>query len=159
MDERWVAIACFSDAEWQSLVEGMGSPEWARDPKFATFDARKQNADELDANINAWTTDKDAYDVMHDLQARGVPAGVVQTAREVLDYDDHAKERGYYVYLDHPETGRAAYDGPPFRLSKTPGELAWPAPLLGQHTEYVCKEILGLGDEEIAELMVAGALT
>ena len=95
---------------------------------------------------------------MHELQRRGVPAGVVQSAREMLDKDEHLKERGYYVYLEHPETGRAAYDGPPFVLSKTPGKLRAPAPCLGEHTEYVCKEILGLGDEEIAELMVAGAL-
>ena len=53
---------------------------------------------------------------------------------------------------------RTAYDGPPLRLSKTPGKLRSPAPLLGEHTEQVCKEILGLSDEEIADLMVAGAL-
>ena len=77
----------------------------------------------------------------------------------MLDFDEHLKARGYYVYLDHPETGRSAYDGPPAKFSKTPGELRSPAPLLGQHTEQVCKEILGLGDDEMADLMVAGALT
>ena len=51
-----------------------------------------------------------------------------------------------------------AYDGPPFKLSKTPGKLRSPAPLLGEHTEHVCKEVLGLSDDEIADLMVAGAL-
>ncbi|MCH7999670.1 MAG: CoA transferase, partial [Chloroflexi bacterium] len=51
-----------------------------------------------------------------------------------------------------------AYDGPPLKLSATPGKLRSPAPLLGEHTEYVCKEILGLSDEEVADLMVAGAL-
>lgn len=160
MDERWIAIACFSDAEWCSLVEAMGpSVEgWALDASFATHDGRKAHEAELDAGVNAWTADKDAYELMRDLQSRGVPAGVVQSARELLDCDDHLKERGYYVYLDHPETGRAAYDGPPFKLSKTPGRLATPAPLLGQHTEYVCKEILGLTDEEIADLLIAGAL-
>jgi len=86
-----------------------------------------------------------------------VPAGVVQSAREMLA-DEHLKERGYYVYLDHPETGRSAYDGPPFKLSKTPGRLRAPAPLLGEHTEYVCREILGLGDEEVADLLVEGVL-
>ena len=159
MDERWVAIACFSDDEWQALVKALGNPSWAPDAKFATHEARKQNEDELDANINAWTADKDAYEVMHLLQSSGVPAAVVESAREMLDYDEHLKERGFYAYLDHQETGRAAYDGPPFKMSKTPGELRWPAPLLGEHTEYVCKEILGLSDEEIADLFIAGALT
>jgi benzylsuccinate CoA-transferase BbsF subunit len=159
IDEQWAVIACFSDDQWRALVTQMGSPDWAIDPKFATPEARKQNEDELDANINTWTADKDPYDVMHDLQARGVPAGVVQSAREVLDRDEHLKERGYYAYLDHPEAGRTAYDGPPFKMSETPGELRWPAPLLGEHTEYVCKELLGLSDDEIADLLVAGALT
>jgi crotonobetainyl-CoA:carnitine CoA-transferase CaiB-like acyl-CoA transferase len=68
------------------------------------------------------------------------------------------KARGYYVYLDHPEAGHNAYDGPPFRLSKTPGTLHGPAPMLGQHNEQVCKEVLGMGDEEIAEAIVAQAL-
>lgn len=154
MDEQWVAIACFTDEQWAAVSQATG----ISDAKFATHEGRKANEDELDGLINAWTADKSPYDVMHDLQARDVPAGVVQSAREVLDSDEHLKERGYYVYLDHPEAGRTAYDGPPFQLSKTPGELRSPAPLLGEHTEYVCKELLGLGDEEITELMVAGAL-
>ncbi|MDO8615473.1 MAG: CoA transferase [Dehalococcoidia bacterium] len=158
MDERWVAIACFSDAEWQALVEAMGKPAWALDAKFSTLAARKTNEPELDAGVSAWTADKDAYDLMRDLQSSGVPAGVVQSARELLDVDEHLKARGYYAYLDHPETGRAAYDGPPFKLSKTPGALRSPAPQLGQHTEYVCKEILGLTDEQIADLLVEGVL-
>ncbi len=158
MDQSWVAIACFSDDEWRALADAMGNPEWARDPKFATVAGRKANEAELDQGINAWTADKDAYAVMHDLQSRGIPSGVVESAREMLDTDEHLKARGYYVYLDHPETGRAAYDGPPFVLSKTPGKLRSPAPLLGQHTEQVCKEILGLSDEEITELLVEGVL-
>jgi len=156
-DEQWIAIACFTDAEWQTLVEVMGNPDWALDSKFGRPSGRKQHETELEQQINAWTADKEADDLMEELQRRGVAAGVIQSAREMLA-DEHLKERGYYVYLDHPEAGHTAHDGPPFRLSKTPGKLRSPAPLLGEHTEQVCKEILGLSDEEIADLMVAGAL-
>ena len=145
-DHRWIAIGCFSEDEWKALVQAMGSPEWAADAKFSTLERRKANEAELETNLSAWTADKDAYELMQNLQSQGVPAGVVQSARELLDVDELIKERGFYVYLDHPETGPAAYDGPPFVLSETPGELRWPAPVLGEHTEYVCKEILGLGD-------------
>jgi crotonobetainyl-CoA:carnitine CoA-transferase CaiB-like acyl-CoA transferase len=145
MDERWIAIACFADEEWLALVEAMGSPDWAGAGQFSTLAGRKENEAELDSHIGAWAADKDAYELMEDLQRRGVPAGVVQSAREILDVDEHMKARGYYVYLEHPEAGRHAHDGPPFVM-------------LGEHTEYVCKEILGLDDEGIAELMVAGAL-
>jgi crotonobetainyl-CoA:carnitine CoA-transferase CaiB-like acyl-CoA transferase len=156
-DEQWVVIACFSEEEWQALVEAMGSPAWAKEPKFGSAAGRKEHESELDEQISAWTADKDAYEVMEELQGRRLPAGVVQSAREMLA-DEHLKERGYYVYLDHPEAGHTAYDGPPFRLSKTPGKLRSPAPLLGEHTQQVCKEILDLSDDEIADLLVAGVL-
>src|SRR3990172_8008842 len=129
-DQRWIAIACFTDDEWSALAGAMGSPAWTQDTRFATLEGRKANEAELEANLNAWTGDKDAYDLMHRLQAAGVPAAVVQSARELLDYDEHLKARGYYVYLDHAETGRAASDGPPFVLSKIPGVLSRPAPPL-----------------------------
>jgi benzylsuccinate CoA-transferase BbsF subunit len=127
-DQRWCVIACFTEDEWTALVGAMGNPAWSTDAKFQTLAARKANEAELEVNLNAWTADKDAYELMHSLQAAGVPAGVVQSARELLDCDEQIKGRGYYVYLDHSETGRAAYDGPPFVLSKTPGKLRWPAP-------------------------------
>jgi crotonobetainyl-CoA:carnitine CoA-transferase CaiB-like acyl-CoA transferase len=60
--------------------------------------------------------------------------------------------------LEHPEAGTTASDGPGFRLSKTPAQYRTPAPCLGEHNEYVCKEILGLSDEEIADLLVEQVL-
>ena len=95
---------------------------------------------------------------MADLQARNVPAGVVQNAQDILDKDPHMRERAYYQYVDHPETGRSAYDGPCARLSETPGFHQWAAPLFGQHTDEVCRRILELGDDEVAALLVEGVL-
>jgi benzylsuccinate CoA-transferase BbsF subunit len=92
------------------------------------------------------------------LQSKGIPAGVVQNARDVLDNDPHLKARAYYEYIDHPETGPMAHDGAPFRLSKTPGSLNTPAPCLGEHNEYICKEILGMNDDEVAEALIEQAL-
>jgi benzylsuccinate CoA-transferase BbsF subunit len=99
-----------------------------------------------------------AEEVMETLQTAGVAAGAVQNARDVLENDPHLEERGYYVYLDHPEAGRTAYDGPGFRLGKTPGRLQSPAPMLGEHTERVCKEVLQMDDEEMAQLVIEGVL-
>ena len=137
----------------------MGSPAWASDAKFATLDARKQNEDELEANITEWTREHTAEELMALLQSKGMPAGVVQNSRDVLDDDEHLKARGYYEYLDHPETGAMAYDGAPFVLSKTPGTLRIARRRCsGEHNEYVCKEILGMTDDEIAEALVEQAL-
>jgi crotonobetainyl-CoA:carnitine CoA-transferase CaiB-like acyl-CoA transferase len=156
--DRWVAFGVFDDAQWRALVDAMGAPEWSADAKFGSLEARKANEDELEANISAWTRERSAEETMELLQSKGVPAGVVQNSRDVLDNDAHLRERAYYEYIDHPETGRMAHDGAPFGLSKTPGSLRTPAPLLGEHNEYVCKEILGMSDEEIAEALVEQAL-
>jgi crotonobetainyl-CoA:carnitine CoA-transferase CaiB-like acyl-CoA transferase len=156
--DRWVAIAVHDDAAWRALVDAIGSPAWATDARFATHDGRKQHEDDLEAQINEWTREQSAEDVMEKLQAKGVPAGVVQNSRDVHDLDPHLQERKYYEYIEHPETGVMAHDGAPFRLSKTPGSLRTPAPCLGEHNEFVCKEILGLTDEEIAEALVEQAL-
>lgn len=157
-EERWIAFGVFDDAQWGGLVDAMGAPAWTSDTKFSTHDARKQNEDKLEAHITEWTREQTAEDVMARLQSHGVPAGVVQNARDMLDADEHLKARGYYVYLDHVEAGRCAYDGPPFVLSKTPGVLRHAAPTLGEHNERVCKEILGMSDEEIVEALVEQAL-
>ncbi len=157
-EERWCVVACFSDEQWQALRRTMGDPEWARDERFATHAGRKQHEDELERHLEEWTSPRSPEEVMETLQAAGVPAGVVQNARDVLDDDPHLRERRYYVYLDHPEAGRTAYDGPSFRLSKTPAQYRSPAPCLGEHTHQVCKEILGLSDEEIADLLVEEVL-
>ena len=157
-DDRWCTIAVFTDDEWRALCRAMGDPEWAREERFATLQGRKENEDELDLLIEGWTAERSAEEVMETLQAAGVPAGVVQSARDVLENDPHLKARGYYVYQDHPEAGRTAYDGPGFRLSKTPGRLLSPAPMLGEHTALVCTDVLGMDDEEMAQLVMESVL-
>jgi benzylsuccinate CoA-transferase BbsF subunit len=129
------------------------------DPRFETFAARKANEDALEAMIGEWVKDRRAEDVMGLLQGARIPCGVVQTAQDLLDRDDHMQARGYYVYLDHSETGRAAYDGPAWKMSETPGQLRAPAPLLGEHTMEVCERIIGLSIDEIGDLMAEGVLT
>jgi len=157
-DDRWCVIAVLSDEQWQALCRAMGDPQWCHEEHFATLQGRKENEDELDRLVEVWTSTRRAEEVMKTLQAAGVAAGVVQNARDTLENDPHLEARGYYAYLDHPEAGRTAYDGPGFRLSKTPGKLQSPAPMLGEHTDYVCREVLGMDDEEIAQLVMAGVL-
>lgn len=154
--DRWVVISVRT--LWPEVCDVLGHPEAATDPRFATFEARKADEDALEAMIGTWTALWRAEQLAAALQARGVPAGVVQNAQDLLDKDDHIRERGYYQYLDHPETGRSAYDGVVARLSETPGYHAAPAPLLGEHTFDVCERILGLSPDQIADLMAAEVL-
>ena len=156
--DRWVAIACRDDAEFRALCDALGAPQLAREARFVSFDQRKANEGELETAIGALTRERRAEDVMQLLQSRGIPCGVVQNAQDLLDKDEHMKARGYYWYMDHPETGRAAYDGPPMHLGATPGVLHHGAPLFGEHTLDVCQRILGLDMDEIANLLADGVL-
>lgn len=154
LEDRWLALSVSEDAHWEGLLDVMGRPAWAEDERFATFIERKRHEGDLEAHIEAWTQGMDADEAARLLQARGVPAGVVQTARDVLDHDEHLRERGFYQYIDHPETGRSAYDGPGFRMSEAPFALGGPAPLIGEHNDYVLREVLGYDDERITELLI-----
>jgi crotonobetainyl-CoA:carnitine CoA-transferase CaiB-like acyl-CoA transferase len=68
------------------------------------------------------------------------------------------RARGHYVALDHPAVGRIHHDAPPFRLSRTPGRIRRPAPLLGAHTASVVQELVGLADAEVSALVMEGAV-
>ncbi len=94
---------------------------------------------------------------MRMMQAAGVPAGVVQTGQDLLEKDLQLKHRDFFRELDHPEIGKHYARGPSFVLSKSPW-LPRRSPLLGEHNEYVLKEILGMSDGEIAKLTIEGIL-
>jgi benzylsuccinate CoA-transferase BbsF subunit len=156
--DRWVAIACATDAHWRALCDVLGHAGTADDLRFATFGARKQNEDALEDLVASWTRDQKGESLVSALQDVGVPAGLVQNAQDLLERDEHMQARSYYQYLDHPEAGRSAHDGTAFKLSNTPGYIAGPAPLLGEHTMDVCERIIGLTPDEIAELLIDGVL-
>ncbi len=156
-EDRWCAIACFSDEQWSRLRQALGDPDWARDKRFATHAGRKQHENELEQRLTEWTLQRSPEETMETLQAAGVPAGVVQNARDCLN-DPHLQQRGYYAYLEHPEAGRTAYDGSGFRLSKTPARFERPAPCLGEHNYQVATEILGVTPEEFADLIAEQVL-
>lgn len=156
-EARWCAIAVFNDEEWKSFCSLIGNPAWSNDAKFSTFQKRKETEDELDKLVEEWTINFTAEEVMRLMQSAGVAAGVVQTAKDVLEYDPQLKHRGFTVQLTHPEMGSYRVHRPPFLMSNSSFELR-AAPLLGEHNEYVCKEILGKSDEQIAELVINGVL-
>lgn len=155
--DRWCAIAVFTDEEWESFCRVIGDPSWTNDARFVTLLARKQNEDELERLVEEWTINHSAEEVMTLMQAAGVGAGVLQNGEDLMEHDPQLKHRRFFWELDHPEVGKYRAPRAGFLLSKVPCELRY-APLLGEHNEYVLKEILGMSDDEIAELVVAGVL-
>jgi benzylsuccinate CoA-transferase BbsF subunit len=154
-EERWCVIAVFTDNEWKDLCKVMGHPQWTTDGKFSTLLARKENENELDQLIEAWTINLSPEEVMSRLQAEGVAAGVVKNGRDI--YEDPQLRQGNHLWpLEHKEMGMFTHMGQPFTMSETPARPRSPAPLLGEHTEYVCRELLGISEEEFSDLMSDG---
>lgn len=153
-DDEWCAIAVFTEQEWQALCHTMGNPVWTRNPKFSTQVERKKRENELERLIEEWTSRLSAHDVMERLQLAKVAAGVVQRAPDLLR-DDHLRERGSFIPLHHPVMGECSHPTPPIKLSRTRMQLRT-CPLLGEHNEYVCTEILGMSLDHFLKCMREG---
>lgn len=153
--DRWCAISVSTDAEWQSFCQVLGNPAWCQDTKFSTFLGRKQNEDELDSLVTTWTIQHSAEEVMTLMQQAGVPAGAVWNSQDVHQ-DPQLEARQYFWRFEHTELGSHLCDGSPIKLSKTPAQPQRPAPLLGEHNEFVCKELLGMSEKEYIDLLLAG---
>ena len=156
-EDRWCAIAVSTDEEWRRFGEVIGSPAWTNDPRFSTSLARKENEDELDKLVETWTANHSPEEVMSMMQAVGVAAGILETTEDLRERDPQLRHRHFFWELDHPEIGRYGAPGPSFMLSKSPCELRR-APLLGEHNEYALRELLGMSDEEVSELVIEGVL-
>lgn len=154
-EDRWCAIAVFTDEQWAACCGVIGRPDLVQNPQFSTLLARKKNEAELDAVISAWTAGLTAEEVMTGMQSAKVPAGVVQNSADVYN-DPQLRHRGLFWSLQHPEIGLSAHLGQAFQLSETPARARRPSPCLGEHTEYVCREFLGMSDEEFIQLTNEG---
>ena len=154
--DRWVAITVFTDAEWRSLVDVMGNPPWADDPRFATAETRERNADALDALVQSWTSQHSAEDVMARLQANGVAAGVVQTGED-LSRDPQLKARGFFRRVPDHQGEERIIERAPYRLSRTLGSVTRGAPAFAADMTYVLRELLGMTDDEVEDCAIAGA--
>ena len=153
----WIAIAVSDDEQWQTLCQRMERPDLARDRRFADPESRRANRAALDAAISDWTRDKDARALMDDLQSDGVPAGVAQSQADLWE-DPQLAHRGFFQWLDHTECGPMPYDGLTYHLSKTPGALRMPQALIGEHNAEILREILGMDETAVANLLSSGVL-
>jgi benzylsuccinate CoA-transferase BbsF subunit len=146
-DERWCAIAVFTEEEWRGLKKVLGNPPWAEDKKFASLSERLDYRDELDKIITAWTQEHTAEEVMSLLQKNGVAAGVVQDAADLAN-DPRLKERGFFI----KDTNTPFSDATPIKMSGAGVEYRQAAPSLGQDNEYVYGELLGISEKERVRL-------
>tara|TARA_B100001123_G_scaffold442539_1_gene586403 strand:- start:1994 stop:3229 length:1236 start_codon:yes stop_codon:yes gene_type:complete len=155
-DDRWIAIAVMTQAEWEALGRAMAEPPWVSDERFASNASRLVHQDILDKHIADWTSSRHDYETMELLQAAGVRAAVCQKPSDRVEKDPQLKARDWWQRLSHTELGNTVHDSIAPRLSENPGALRKASPLIGEHTREVFAEALGLTEAEIDEFMEAG---
>ncbi len=149
-DDSWITIVVETEQEWRSLCGAVGHPEWIEDERFKDQKSRKANERELDALLTAWTRERTNTDIMHQLQKVGVAATPVFDTEGLLN-DPQFQTRDFLVSPPHPETGGHPISGIPGIYSGFEPRYGQ-APCLGQDTESVCCDLLGLSREEVARL-------
>jgi len=155
--DRWCAIAVFNDEQWRWFCRVIGGPPWTRETRFATHEARCRNSEALDELAGQWTGQLPAEEVMRRMQAAGVPAGVVHDQRGLYE-DPQLNFRGHYGKIRHAEMGEYHTEMLAPRLAETPARIRRPAPLIGEHSEEVYKQVLGYSDAEYDMLLAGGVV-
>jgi crotonobetainyl-CoA:carnitine CoA-transferase CaiB-like acyl-CoA transferase len=160
--DRWLAIACFTDAEWHALTQAAGHPEWANDVRFKDLAGRLRHQDALDALVAGWTKSHDGYETMLTLQRAGVPAGVCQTAGDRCDNDPQLAALQWLTEVTGTKIGRWPLAEVPIKMSESPayigGRIDRGAPCYGEDNEYVYGELLGMSSGEIKSLAEEGVI-
>lgn len=143
-DGAWVAVAVADEAEWRALCGALGADALADDDRFAAAGDRRRHADALDAELARLTRDQDAEGLAHRLRAAGVAAVKSATALDVIG-DERLWDRGLYQFVTDHREGQRPIVGPSWRMTQSPARIERGAPDLGEHTDYVLREILAAG--------------
>ena len=143
-------------AAWGNICEVIGKPEWAKDEKFATPEARLPHLNEVFETIEAWTMTKTKFEVMEICNPLNIPVGPILSMKELAE-EPSLRETGTVVEVDHPERGPYLSVGCPIKLSDSIVEVER-SPLLGEHTEEILQKVVGLSDDEIAEAKETGVI-
>ena len=153
--DGWLNIGGANQANWERMCRVLGARDWLEDPRFRSNAERMKNLDALVPLMNARLKDRKVDELIEALEAEGVPSGRINSIADVAA-DPQALAREMVVELEHPRAGRTRALGLPIKLSRTPGKVSRPAPVLGQHTREVLEEF-GFSRAEIDSLVGSGA--
>jgi crotonobetainyl-CoA:carnitine CoA-transferase CaiB-like acyl-CoA transferase len=154
-DDTWLVLTLPDDAAWQALCRAAGDPPGYDDPRFATVTSRRASHDAVDTLIAGWTRATPRDEAVARLRAEGLMAGPVLDDAELTE-DPQLTARGYFLEIDQADVGRHRYPGFPYKFHEAQLAVHQSPVLLGEHNEYVYKTILGVSDEEYAELEAEG---
>jgi crotonobetainyl-CoA:carnitine CoA-transferase CaiB-like acyl-CoA transferase len=155
--EQWITITIRDDAEWLRLRAAMGEPAWAANESYSTLEGRVDFQDEIDERLREWTSSQSTQALTATLQMFKIPAAPMFTSREQMR-DPHFMARGYGHWVDQQGLGWIAFEGPAFHASGMEDVFIRQAPLLGEHTREIARELLGLDADEIEQKIADGLL-
>lgn len=155
--ERWLAVSCGTDEQWQALARVIGHPELLDEPGLQTLVGRRSAADRLDAFIAEWASARERDAAAAELVAAGVPAAPGTDARQA-SFNEQMASRGYFEVIEHPVVGTHPVPVLPFRYASVEHWARRPAPTLGQHNIEILGGWLGHPDDELAALEAEGVI-
>jgi formyl-CoA transferase len=143
-------------AVWGNICDLIGRPEWKTDPGYAKPDARLDKIPQIFDSIEEWTKTKDKFEVMRACNPLNIPCGPILSMKELAE-EPSLRETGTVVEVDHPTRGKYLTVGNPIKLSASPSDVKR-SPLLGEHTEEILRQVVGLSDTEIEAARKEGAV-
>ena len=151
-NDRWIAITITNNKEWHQLINLMNNPIWANNPDFETFEGRKKSESEIHKHIQNWTKNQKEYPLMKLLQSTGIPAGVIQTTKDLLENDPGFTESHVHRF-SHPEVDTITVHKETINISNTEPVFKR-APLIGEDTDQILNNLLGLKESHINDLYI-----
>ncbi len=143
-------------AAFPALAKAIGREDWLEDPEWNTPEARLPKLDRVFGEIEKWTMTKTKFEVMDILNPLNVPCGPILSMKEIAE-EPSLRATGTVVEVDHPTRGRYLTVGNPVKLSDSPSEVDR-SPLLGEHTDEILGDVLGMDEAEIAAARAEGAV-
>ena len=157
-DDRWCAIAVCGDDEWRRLSSLLGQPALADDPRFATHALRKQHEDELDRILGDWTRTIDRWALAALLQTNGIAAAAVEDLRDTMETDPQLRAHFQRVEPQPSDPDvEITVDGEAIRFAGVERPLRR-APMLGEHSEAILRDLAGVSEEEFNRLVLDGVI-
>jgi crotonobetainyl-CoA:carnitine CoA-transferase CaiB-like acyl-CoA transferase len=153
-DDRWLVLTIRDDADWAGVLRASGRPP---EERFATSASRHEHHDELDELLASWTRTLTREEAVERLRAEGVPSGPVLDDADAFA-DPHLADRGYFWTVTQADAGTHPYPGPPYRFRTVDLEPRLPPVRLGEHNEYVWREVIGIGEDDYRRLEADGQI-
>ena len=141
---------------WEKICDVIGEPEWKTHPDYAKPPARLPRLNAIFERIEQWTMKHDKLEAMNILNEYDIPCGPILSMKEIAE-DESLRQTGTVVEVDHPTRGKYLSVGNPIKLSDSPTEVTR-SPLLGEHTEEILRDVLGLNDNQVAQIRQSGAI-